>query len=87
MPLCACTTAPSSPAPVLLPTLCPSVTRCTLPAMAPRTNGELSEALIATRAAWARCAAQVDMIAACQARLRAEQHTQPEAEPLRSTHE
>ncbi|KVD81678.1 peptidase [Burkholderia sp. ABCPW 14] len=36
--------------------------------MAPRTNGELSDALHVARAAWARCASEVDMIATCQAR-------------------
>ncbi|MBN3725623.1 peptidase [Burkholderia sp. Ac-20379] len=35
--------------------------------MSPRTNGELGDALETARAAWAGCAAQVDMIAACQA--------------------
>ncbi|WP_231755946.1 Rz1-like lysis system protein LysC, partial [Burkholderia sp. MSMB1552] len=41
-----------------------------MPAMAPRTNGELSDALHVARAAWARCASEVDMIATCQARVR-----------------
>ncbi|KIX70126.1 peptidase [Burkholderia pseudomallei] len=36
--------------------------------MAPRTNGELSDSLHVARAAWARCASEVDMIATCQAR-------------------
>ncbi|KVX12436.1 peptidase [Burkholderia ubonensis] len=39
-----------------------------MPAATPRTNGELSDALLLTRAAWARCAGEVDMIAACQAK-------------------
>ncbi len=43
------------------------MTRCTLPAMHPRSNGELSDALNQARAAWANCAAEVDMVAACQA--------------------
>ncbi|WXK36524.1 peptidase [Mycetohabitans rhizoxinica] len=37
-----------------------------MPSMAPRTNGELAESLTAARAAWAACAAQVDMIVECQ---------------------
>lgn len=41
---------------------------CTLPAMAPRTNGELDDALHVTKAAWALCAAKVDMIVMCQQR-------------------
>lgn len=32
----------------------------------PRTNGEMSDALEVVRAAWARCAAVVDMIVTCQ---------------------
>ncbi len=43
------------------------MTRCTLPAMHPRSNGELSDALNQARAAWASCAAEVDMVATCQA--------------------
>ena len=43
------------------------MTRCTLPAMAPRTNEELRRALDVTEAAWGECAARVDMIATCQA--------------------
>ncbi len=43
------------------------MTRCTLPAMHPRNNGELSDALNQARAAWANCAVEVDMVAACQA--------------------
>jgi hypothetical protein len=34
--------------------------------LTPQTNGELSHALLVTRAAWARCAAEVDMVADCQ---------------------
>ncbi|AOI69078.1 peptidase [Burkholderia multivorans] len=41
---------------------------CTLPALAPRTNGELDAALTTVKAAWATCAAKVDMIATCQAK-------------------
>lgn len=43
------------------------VSPCTLPALAPRTNGELDAALTTVKAAWAACAAKVDMIATCQA--------------------
>ncbi|MGV4733206.1 Rz1-like lysis system protein LysC [Burkholderia pseudomallei] len=68
MTLCACTTAPHLPAPTITLNECAAVTRCTLPAAAPRTNGELSDALVVARAAWARCAGEVDMIAACQAK-------------------
>ncbi|MCA8167579.1 Rz1-like lysis system protein LysC [Burkholderia gladioli] len=65
--LCACTPVPPSPAPTITLNACATVTRCTLPAMHPRNNGELSDALNQARAAWANCAAEVDMVAACQA--------------------
>lgn len=45
---------------------CPAVTRCTLPAVAVKNNGDLNIALERTEAAWAECAAQVDMVAECQ---------------------
>ncbi|WP_244121891.1 Rz1-like lysis system protein LysC [Burkholderia gladioli] len=65
--LCACTPVPPSPAPTITLNACATVTRCTLPAMHPRSNGELSDALNQARAAWASCAAEVDMVATCQA--------------------
>jgi hypothetical protein len=34
--------------------------------MAPRTNGDLDDALTIARAAWASCAAIVDMVFYCQ---------------------
>ncbi|UNY41731.1 o-spanin [Burkholderia phage Milagro] len=66
--LCACTAAPPSPAPTITLNACATVTRCALPAAHPQTNGDLSDALTIARAAWARCAAEVDMVAECQAR-------------------
>ncbi|MDV2153543.1 Rz1-like lysis system protein LysC [Burkholderia pseudomallei] len=68
--LCACTQAPPSMAPTITLNECVAVTPCTMPAMKPRTNGELSDALHVARAAWAHCASEVDMIATCQARVR-----------------
>ncbi|WP_230946009.1 Rz1-like lysis system protein LysC [Burkholderia territorii] len=62
----ACTPVRPSPAPTITVNECAAVTRCTLQATEPETNGELSDALEIVRAAWARCAAVVDMIAACQ---------------------
>lgn len=44
------------------------MSRCTFPAMAPRSNGELDDALHIARAAWASCAAIVDMTFDCQAK-------------------
>ncbi|MFX1735395.1 Rz1-like lysis system protein LysC [Paraburkholderia sp. A1RI_3L] len=64
--LCACTQPPPSPAPVITLNTCQPVSPCTLPAMEPRTNGELGDALTTTKGAWALCAAKVDMIVSCQ---------------------
>ncbi|MEX3555912.1 MAG: Rz1-like lysis system protein LysC [Burkholderia gladioli] len=64
----ACKQAPLLPAPVITFNACQTVTPCRLSAMAPVTNGDLNDALTETRGAWARCAATVDMIAACQAK-------------------
>ncbi|MDY7547275.1 Rz1-like lysis system protein LysC [Glaciimonas sp. CA11.2] len=61
-----CASVPPSSVPTLIVTGCPPVTRCQLPATAPTTNGALHLALERTEAAWAMCAAQVDMIVACQ---------------------
>ncbi|WP_260434897.1 Rz1-like lysis system protein LysC [Burkholderia sp. Bp8992] len=64
----ACTQVPPSPGPVITFNTCPTVTRCTMSATAPETNGDMSTTLTAVKAAWARCAAVVDMIFDCQAR-------------------
>ncbi|MFM0561431.1 Rz1-like lysis system protein LysC [Paraburkholderia sediminicola] len=65
--LCACTAAPRSPEPTT-GLQCAPVTRCTLPATAPRTNDELRGALDVTEAAWGECAARVDLIVDCQSK-------------------
>ncbi|WP_322029096.1 Rz1-like lysis system protein LysC [Paraburkholderia sp. J76] len=62
----ACTTPPPKPAPPITLQQCQTVPRCTFPAMAPRTNGDLDDALTIARAAWASCAAIVDMVFNCQ---------------------
>ncbi|MGQ7934703.1 Rz1-like lysis system protein LysC [Paraburkholderia sp. D1E] len=74
----ACTQAPLSPAPPITLQECQAVTRCTLPAMAPTTNGALDDALHMVKAAWAACAAKVDMIFDCQAQ--STNHTAPAAD-------
>ncbi|WP_263264969.1 Rz1-like lysis system protein LysC [Pseudomonas sp. RIT-PI-S] len=58
------------PSPAPLPTVsgCPAVARCTLSASQPQNNGDLQAALDAAEADWARCAAQVDIIADHQER-------------------
>ncbi|WNC11648.1 Rz1-like lysis system protein LysC [Pseudomonas coleopterorum] len=60
--LLGCASAPPSPAPTLIVSGCPAVTPCTLPATAPRHNGQLLGDQDSLEAAWADCAAQVDMI-------------------------
>ncbi|MFL9993047.1 Rz1-like lysis system protein LysC [Paraburkholderia sediminicola] len=64
--LCGCMQAPRSPEPTTQQ--CAPVTACTLPAMSPRLNGDLLDALDVTRAAWRDCSARVDMIRVCQAK-------------------
>ncbi|WP_234488044.1 Rz1-like lysis system protein LysC [Paraburkholderia aspalathi] len=66
MTLSACKQAPLSPAPQITVRQCQPVTACTFPAMTPRTNGDLSDALDIAKAAWATCAARIDMIVKCQ---------------------
>ncbi|RQR49595.1 LysC protein [Burkholderia sp. Bp9126] len=51
--------------------------------MAPRTNGELHEALDTAKGAWGMCAAKVDMIVTCQAKAQAKIN----AEVERATHD
>ncbi|MGI4815399.1 MAG: Rz1-like lysis system protein LysC [Janthinobacterium lividum] len=64
--LSACSQTRPLPAPVITLHECQKVTPCIFPPLHPRTNGELDEALHVAKAAWATCAAQVDMIADCQ---------------------
>jgi len=45
---------------------CPAVTRCTLSATDPATNGELLDDQDITEADWAACAAKVDLVYECQ---------------------
>ncbi|WP_232464934.1 Rz1-like lysis system protein LysC [Burkholderia ubonensis] len=79
----ACQQAPLSLAPTISVQQCQPITRCTLPAMAPRTNGELHEALDTAKGAWGMCAAKVDMIVTCQAKAQAK----IDAEVERATHD
>ncbi|WP_349681601.1 Rz1-like lysis system protein LysC [Pseudomonas sp. UBA6310] len=70
--LAGCTLVPQSPEQTPTVTGCPVVTRCSLPPAAPQDNGDLSDADDAVLAAWADCAAKVDVIY---------QHNQREAQP------
>lgn len=56
--------AKGQPSPVLTLTQpgCPAVVPCRLPASDVHTNGDLLQQLEHTEAAWAACAAQIDMI-------------------------
>lgn len=60
--LAGCASAPPSPAPQLIVTGCPAVVPCHLPATSPLKNGDLLTDEDRAEAAWADCAAQVDMI-------------------------
>ncbi|WP_105534179.1 Rz1-like lysis system protein LysC [Solimicrobium silvestre] len=64
--LCSCASAPPPPAQVNIIQNCPNLHRCTLLAANPTTNGALNLLLERTEAAWADCAAQVDMMVDCQ---------------------
>ncbi|WP_230411591.1 Rz1-like lysis system protein LysC [Collimonas humicola] len=66
MLLSGCGSVPPRPAPALTLNVCPAVTRCQLPAASPKTNGALNLALERAEAAWAVCAAQVDITYFCQ---------------------
>ncbi|WP_336332352.1 Rz1-like lysis system protein LysC [Pseudomonas putida] len=61
-----CGSAPPSPELTPIVIGCPTVTRCTLSATDPSTNGELLDDQDATETDWAACAAKVDIIYACQ---------------------
>ena len=60
--LAGCASAPPSPAPPLTVTGCPAVVPCVLPATSPRNNGDQLTDQDRAEAAWADCAAQVDMV-------------------------
>ena len=60
--LAGCASAPPSPAPTLIVSGCPAVVQCQLPATGPSSNGDLLTDQERIEAAWAECAAQVDMI-------------------------
>ncbi|UNM21709.1 Rz1-like lysis system protein LysC [Pseudomonas sp. ArH3a] len=60
--LAGCASAPPLPAPPLIVTGCPAVVPCHLPATGPLNNGDLLTDQDRAEAAWADCAAQVDMV-------------------------
>ncbi|WP_232925245.1 MULTISPECIES: Rz1-like lysis system protein LysC [Pseudomonas] len=60
--LAGCASAPPSPAPQLTVTGCPAVVPCQLPGTSPLVNGDQLTDQDRVEAAWAECAAQVDMI-------------------------
>lgn len=62
MLLAGCASAPPLPAPTLIVSGCPAVVPCSLQATSPSSNGELLTDQDRAEAAWADCAAQVDMV-------------------------
>lgn len=72
MLLAGCMSAPALPEQTLTVSGCPVVTPCSLVPAAPQNNGELSDDADTILAAWAECAAQVDMVY---------HHQQPRADP------
>lgn len=60
--LAGCASVPPSPAPQLTVTGCPAVVPCVLPATSPLNNGDQLTDQDRAEAAWAECAAQVDMV-------------------------
>ncbi|MDA5521475.1 Rz1-like lysis system protein LysC [Yersinia kristensenii] len=66
MILSGCADAPPSLGPQITVNGCPKVTACLFPATSPLTNGDLSDDIDQLEAALHACAAQVDMVLACQ---------------------
>ncbi|WP_342430216.1 Rz1-like lysis system protein LysC [Pseudomonas batumici] len=62
MLLSGCGSVPPSPAQTLIVSGCPAVVPCLLPATSPSDNGSLLIDQERVEAAWAECAAQVDMV-------------------------
>ncbi|WP_349616218.1 Rz1-like lysis system protein LysC [Azotobacter salinestris] len=60
--LAGCASDRPSPAPTITRTGCPAVVPCRLPATTPTHNGDLLDDAERLEAAWAECAAQVDMV-------------------------
>ncbi|MBU3823460.1 MAG: Rz1-like lysis system protein LysC [Candidatus Oceanisphaera merdipullorum] len=66
--LSACAAAPPSQVPPVINLGCNKVTACTLPANQLKTNEDQDRDNTNMLAAWASCAAQIDMIIKCQER-------------------
>lgn len=60
--LVGCASGQPSPEQKLFVSGCPAVVPCSLPATAPASNGDLLTDTERLEAAWAECAAQVDMV-------------------------
>ncbi|WP_369384951.1 Rz1-like lysis system protein LysC [Methylobacillus glycogenes] len=74
--LLGCNSIQTLPVPQIIRDGCPAVTQCTLPANSALTNKELRKALDSAEQAWHDCAVQVDMVHACQQKLRVQDHAQ-----------
>ncbi|EOA7126557.1 Rz1-like lysis system protein LysC [Yersinia enterocolitica] len=66
MILSGCVRGLPSPEPQITVNGCPKATACLFPAASPLTNGDLSDDIDQLEAALHACAAQVDMVLACQ---------------------
>ncbi|EOV3686962.1 Rz1-like lysis system protein LysC [Yersinia enterocolitica] len=66
MILSGCVSGLPSPGPQITVNGCPKVTACLFPAVSPLTNGDLNDDIDQLEAALHACAAQVDMVLACQ---------------------
>lgn len=62
-----CSSMARSPAPLPIVNECPRVQPCTLPAVTVASNGDVRAAVDRAEAAWAECAAVVDLVVKCQA--------------------
>ncbi|MEM5528066.1 Rz1-like lysis system protein LysC [Gammaproteobacteria bacterium AS21] len=65
--LSACASDQQSTAQLLISNTCPIISPCNLPPSNPITNADLELTLEHTEAAWAQCAAKVDIVIECQA--------------------
>jgi len=69
-----CTSAPVTPAPVIISSACPRVTLCPMPGSDPHTNGDLSADIRQLEHALIACALQVETVKHCQDELDAKTH-------------
>lgn len=69
-----CTSAPVTPAPVMISSACPRVSLCPMLGSDPKTNGDLSADIRQLERALIACALQVETVKHCQDKLDAQTH-------------